>query len=344
MNGTPPDLPHLYEQMLRSRLFEEAVRTLWDEGLISAEMHPSLGEEGIAAGLVCQLEEGDAMALDHRATAPLVMRGVSLVSLLNEFLGRPEGLCAGQGGHMHLFSRSHLAASSGIVGAAGPAAAGFALAAQYLRPGKVALAFFGEGAMNQGMLLESLNLSAAWKLPAVFICKDNTWAITTPSETVTGGTLVERARGFGIPALTVDGSDAEEAWAAGQEALRRARQGNGPTFLHARCVHLEGHFLGYQLFRLARAPVREMAPLAGPMTKALLSWDGAPLAERLRSLRTIGHRIQAASREARASASDPVLNAREKLVAQKARLEEIEARVQEEITAATKEAAGGRDA
>jgi TPP-dependent pyruvate/acetoin dehydrogenase alpha subunit len=340
----PPDLLRLYEQMLRSRLFEEAVRTLWEGGLISGEMHPSLGEEGIAAGVVCQLEDGDAMALDHRGTAPLVMRGVSLASLLDEFLGKPEGLCGGKGGHMHLFSAPHLAASSGIVGASGPAAAGFALAAQYLRPGKVALAFFGEGAMNQGMLLESFNLSAAWKLPVIFICKDNQWAITTLSPTVTGGILTERARGFGIPAAAVDGSNVEKVWGAAQEALLRAREGDGPTFLHASCMHLEGHFLGYQLFRLARAPLREMAPMAGLMTRALLSRNGAPLSERLRSVRTLRRRIQGASKEAHAGVCDPLLNAREKLAFETARLEQIEARVQEEITAVVNLAMGGRDA
>ena len=138
-----PDLWLLYENMLRSRLFEEAVTQVWNDGNISGEMHLSVGEEAIVAGMVLQLQDGDAMALDHRGTSPLVMRGVDLVLLLREFIGHQDGLCAGKGGHMHLFSREHLAASSGIVGASGPAAVGFALAALHLRPGKVALAFFG---------------------------------------------------------------------------------------------------------------------------------------------------------------------------------------------------------
>src|SRR4030042_416765 len=134
-------------------------------------MHSGTGEEAIIAGVVTQLREGDAMALDHRGTAALLMRGVDPVLILRELLGRPDGLCGGMGGHMHLFSPAHLAASSGIVGAAGPAAVGFALANLHLRPGKVAVAFFGEGATNQGMLLESWNLAAAWKLPVLFVCK-----------------------------------------------------------------------------------------------------------------------------------------------------------------------------
>ena len=115
------DLWLLYEHMLRSRLFEDAVTHIWNQGKISGEMHLSVGEEAIVAGTVTQLQDGDAMALDHRGTSPLVMRGVNLVLLLREFLGLPDGLCGGQGGHMHLFSREHLAASSGIVGASGPA-------------------------------------------------------------------------------------------------------------------------------------------------------------------------------------------------------------------------------
>src|SRR5512138_254956 len=150
-----PDLWSLYSLMYRSRKFEEAVRQIWKDGLISGEMHLAMGEEAIVAGIVSQLREGDAMALDHRGTPPMLMRGVDPVALLREFMGKPDGLCCGQGGHMHLFAPEVLAASSGIVGAAGPAAAGFALAAQVLRPGTVSIAFFGDGAANAGMLMES---------------------------------------------------------------------------------------------------------------------------------------------------------------------------------------------
>src|SRR5574342_257956 len=125
----PGDLWSLYGIMLKSRLFEEAIAKLWHEGLISGEMHLGTGEEAIIAGVVSHLREGDAMALDHRGTAALLMRGVSPGLVLREMLGLPSGLCGGAGGHMHLFARDHLAASSGIVGATGPAAAGFGLAA-----------------------------------------------------------------------------------------------------------------------------------------------------------------------------------------------------------------------
>jgi len=192
------------------------------------------------------------MAVDHRGTAALVMRGVDPVLIVRELLGYPDGLCGGMGGHMHLFSKEQLAASSGIVGAEGPIATGFALAAQSLRPGTISVAFFGEGAMNQGMLMESLNLASIWNLPVLFVCKDDGWAVTTQAERVIGGDLNERARGLGVPAVEVDGCDVVEVWEAAQPAIERARSGQGPTFLHARCMHLEGHFLGFQLLRMMR--------------------------------------------------------------------------------------------
>ena len=199
-----PDVWQLYREMLRSRQFEEAVRQLWSRGLISGEMHLGVGEEAIAAGTVCQLQGGDALALDHRGTPPLVMRGVGLVPLLQEFLGCDDGLCHGSGGHMHLFAPEYLAVSSGIVGAAAPTAVGLALSAQHLRPGKIAIAYFGEGAMNQGMVMEAMNLAVVWRLPVIFVCKDNNWSITTHSSDVIGGNLLERARSFGMPALEVN--------------------------------------------------------------------------------------------------------------------------------------------
>jgi TPP-dependent pyruvate/acetoin dehydrogenase alpha subunit len=168
----PIDLWPLYALMKKSRLFEEAVTKLWKDGLISGEMHLGTGEEAIFAGIISQLCPGDAIALDHRGTAAFLMRGVDPVQLLREILGHPGGLSGGMGGHMHLFSKDHLAASSGIVGASGPAAVGFGLAVQYLQPGAIAVSFFGEGAMNQGMLMESINLSSVWNMPVLFVCKD----------------------------------------------------------------------------------------------------------------------------------------------------------------------------
>jgi pyruvate dehydrogenase E1 component alpha subunit len=317
--------------MLHSRLFEEVVSQLWEEGLISAEMHLGMGEEAIVAGIVAQLQEGDAMALDHRGTPPLLMRGVEPVALLREFLGHPDGLCAGRGGHMHLFSAEHLAASSGIVGASGPAAVGFALAAQHLRQGTLTVAFFGEGAMNQGMLLESLNLAAVWKLPVLFVCKDDDWAITTPSSSVIGGDLTERAKGFGMPGVNVDGRDVDAVWHAVREPIERARRGEGPTFVHAQCVHIEGHFLGDLLMRVGQHPVKELLPMAGPLLKAFTSLKGTSIGERIRTLTDVSTRGSRLSRSQTSQDDDPLDRARHALTSDSDRLEALEFEVSQEI-------------
>ncbi len=321
----------LYRHMLRSRLFEETVSRLWRAGEISGEMHLGTGEEAVAAGVVSHLRDGDAMTLDHRATPPLLVRGVDPVALLKELLGRPDGLCRGRGGHMHLFSPEHLAASSGIVGACGPAAVGFALSARALRPGAVAVAFFGEGALNQGMLMESLNLAASWRLPVLFVCKDDDWAISTLSSSVTAAGPAERARLFGLGVEQADGSDVEEVWSRAGAAVARARNGGGPTFLLARCVHLDGHMLGDALLRAARRPFGEGRRLAGPLLRSALRARGAAAGERLESLQGIASLLRRAARDHRPAGRDPLARARERLAADRARLEALEEEVRREI-------------
>jgi pyruvate dehydrogenase E1 component alpha subunit len=325
--------------MLKSRLFEQAVVRLWHEGRIYGEMHLGTGEEAIIAGVVSHLRDGDAMALDHRGSAALLMRGIDPVLLLREILGLPDGLCGGMGGHMHLFSKEHLAASSGIVGAGGPAAAGFALAAQVLRPGSVVVAFFGEGSMNQGMLMESLNLAALWKLPVLFVCKDDGWGITTRTGQSTAGDLDTRAEGLGVPVAIADGRDVTAVWEAAGKAIERARSGGGPTFLHARCVHFEGHFLGFQLIRILRDPFREIPPIPGPLIKAILQPKGAVLRERLAGLRLVLEAVISTLRDPRRDpANDPLRRTRAALQSEPERLRELEDRIGTETLQVTEKA------
>lgn len=278
----------LYRQMCRAREFEMALARLWEKGLISGEMHLGIGEEAVAAGVVAHLREGDALCLDHRSTPPLVVRGVDLEALVLEMLGDTEGLCGGWGGHMHLFSKEHLACSSGIVGSSAPLGLGFALASQYMESGGVAVAFFGEGAMNQGMLLEALNLAVAWKLPLVSVCKDNRWAITTRSRSVTAGSLVKRARSLGMPARRVDGTRVDRVWRAARWAVERARRGRGPTFLMAHCTRREGHFLGDPMLRVFRDPLGQTLEIAPPLLRSLFARPLSLLVNRARCLGHIG--------------------------------------------------------
>jgi len=338
-----PNAEALYRQMYKSRRFEEAVTVLWNDGQISAEMHLNKGEEAIVAGVLDHITEGDALALEHRGTAPMVMRGVDLALLIKEFMGLEDGLCRGMGGHMHLFSPDHLAASSGIVGASGPAACGFAFAAQHLRPDKAAVAFFGEGAMNQGMLMESINLAAAWSLPVIFVCKDNGMAITTQSNKVTGGDLLIRAQGLGAHAVSVDGTDVDEVWRAARDAFLRAREGNGPTFLHATCVRPEGHFLGDPLLRIVRKPVHELKSKVAPLMKAATT-GGSSLSERAASLGSIMGMLGRAQKTQKQMASDPVERQRQRLSISDADRDELEREVDEEVQAAVSSALRSQEA
>jgi pyruvate dehydrogenase E1 component alpha subunit len=331
-NDMKPDLWSLYRHMYKSRLFEKEVTKLWEDGKISGEMHLGIGEEAIAAGVVTQMQEGDALALDHRGTPPVLMRGIDPVKILRELLGRTDGLCGGMGGHMHLFSREHLAASSGIVGASGPAAAGFALAAQYLRPGSLAVAFFGEGAANQGMMLETFNLAAVWHLPVIFMCKDNNWAIATNSSEITIDSLIERVESFGMPAFEVDGNDVEDVWVASNRAMQRARNGGGPTFLLAsRIQHQPGHMLSSPWTRLTRQPHKQVRSIFLPILRSFFRINGAPIRKRLESLTYILSLIIKSSRAHSTKNTDPLAAARQKLKIDLNRLQEIESDVEEEI-------------
>lgn len=309
------NLGALYRQMMRSRTFELAVADLWRRGLISGEMHLGTGEEAVAAAVVAHLRDDDGLALAHRCTPVLVARGVPLLAMLREMLGKEDGLCGGRGGHMHLASREHRVAASGIVGASLPMAAGFALAAKRLRAGAVGVAFTGEGAMNQGQALETLNLAAAWSLPLVVVCVDNGWAIVTRSDSVTGGDLVERARAFGWDASSLDGTDVVAAYRAAEAAIGRARQGRGPTLLLAKCPRLDGHFLGDPLLRQARNPfgAETLGTLRTVLSAARAS-EGGSVVERARSMAKIGTVMARASLAAERGASDdPVVLAADAL-------------------------------
>ncbi len=330
------DIERLYREMLRMRRFEEAQADLWRRGLVPGEMHLGVGEEAVVAGVLDHLREGDALALDHRSTPPLVARGVDLVSMLLEVMGDEGGLCGGMGGHMHLFSREHLAGSSGIVGSSAPMGAGFALAAQQLNPGAVAVSFFGDGAANQGLVLESLNLAVAWKLPQVFVCKDNRWAITTRTRSVTGGCLTRRARSFGMPAWRVDGTRVERVWEVAGKAVRRARAGRGPSFILASCPRPEGHFMGDPLLRVYREPVKQAAEIGPPLARAVLSKPLTAALKRVVYMVDISKVIVNLGCEKALSGCDPLRRAA-KSVGEEARAR-IEAEVEREVAEAVAQA------
>lgn len=327
----------LYRQMARMRAFELALADLWADGRISGELHLGIGEEGIVAGVVSHLTDGDALALDHRSTPPLVARGVDLEAMLLEMLGHDEGLSGGHGGHMHLLVPDRLAASSGIVGSSGPLACGFGLSAKQLRPGSVVVAFFGEGAMNQGMLLEAFNLAVVWDLPVLFVCKDDGWSITTRSRTVTGGSLIKRAAGFGLPTANVDGWDVEAVEEQAGRLIDRARAGKGPAFLHATCHRPRGHFEDFQLFRLVHEP-SELAGETGAVLKGAMSRGGADLRRRLTGVASVVRTLAGSAAHQFMKHPDPLRYAARSLASDV--VQEADAAATGEVAAAVQRALG----
>lgn len=309
----------LYRMMLRSRKIEEYIKKLWEEGLIPGEMHLGTGEEAIMAGVMSHIRKNDYVAVDHRGTSAFILKGEDPVKLILECIGHPDGLCGGNGGHMHMFDKELHIASSGIVGASAPAAVGFALALRnrYLRQkygeNGIAVSFFGEGAMNQGMVMEAMNLAAVWNLPVLFVCKDNNWAITTKSNTVTAGDLIKRAEGLGVPGLTVDGTDVIEIFNRCYGIIKKMRRDGGPFFLHAVCIHKDGHFLGDPLLRFHKDPIGEFKKVLGPLMKAIFKGKGAPLPKRLKETIKITRLILSAGKQ-KGKRTDPVNKSKKKIV------------------------------
>jgi len=182
------------------------------------------------------------------------------------------------------------------------------------------------------MLLEAMNLASAWRLPVVFVCKNDGWAITTQSENVTGGNLMDRAHGFGLPTVEVDGTDVSAVGEVAHAAIERARSGQGSTFLHARCVHFEGHFLGFQLIRMVRDPLREMSKNSLPLTRSFLRPGGAALHKRIAGLKLILAATLSTQRDPRWDpAFDPIRRTRTNLESDMVRLQALENQVEQEV-------------
>jgi acetoin:2,6-dichlorophenolindophenol oxidoreductase subunit alpha len=294
---TPLDETDTYRTMVRMRLVDEALVAAWADGLVPGEYHSGIGEEAINAGVIAHLADFDAMALDHRNTAPLIARGADPELLMLEVMGSTDGMNHGHAGHMHLMDPNLHAAADGIVGSSGPLAVGHAIALAQLHPGRIAVAFHGEGAMNQGMLLESYNLAVAWNLPVVFVCKDNSWSITTHSSEVTGGDVVDRARAFGLAVEDVRGDRVEDVYRAASRLVNRARKGGGPGFLHATCHRPGGHFEGDPLVRILEHPRTQAADLAPGIIDSLRNRSGGTWRSKARGITVLTKRGTLAARD-----------------------------------------------
>jgi len=213
------------------------------EGMIGGAVHLYIGEEAVAVGMCAALEEGDWVVSTHRGHGHAIAKGLSLDRMLAELMGRETGYSRGCGGSMHIFSsQDGLLGGNGIVGGGIPIALGPAFAAKYAGTGRVSVGFFGDGGSNQGTFHESLNMAALWKLPVIYVCENNLWAASTPAEiTMSVPDIAGRACAYGIPGVAVDGMDVMAVYEVAQEAVTRARAGEGPTLIEAKTYRFEAH-------------------------------------------------------------------------------------------------------
>ena len=254
-------LRDLHRQMVRIRIFEEAMVSVYQEGKTPAfdiaagpvpgEMHLAAGQEPAAAGVCAHLRPSDAVTATHRPHHVALAHGMDMSRLAAEIFGKDAGLGHGKGGHMHLFDTETNFGCSGIIADGMPTAVGHALAFKKLGRDDIAVSFFGDGAANQGAFHESLNLAALWNLPVVFVCEDNAWAISVPKDKSTAiPNNSDRGAAYGIPGVLVADNDPVAVYEAAGEAVARARRGGGPSLIEIKTDRLLGHFEGDpQLYR-----------------------------------------------------------------------------------------------
>lgn len=244
MKAMDPDLViRMYRAMLTIRLFEERVKQLYQAGEVAGAIHLSIGQEAVAVGVCSALRTDDAVFSTHRGHGHLIAKGGQLPAMMAELMGRQTGCSRGCGGSMHMFDpQIGFMGGNGIVGGGLTLALGAAFAAQYRGLDGIAVAFFGDGASQQGTFHESLNLAALWKLPYLAVCENNQYAATTPfAAAVATADIAPRAAGYGIPGIVVDGNDCRAVYRAATAAVARARAGNGPTLLECKTYRVEPH-------------------------------------------------------------------------------------------------------
>jgi len=233
----------MYEKLLTIRRFEEQAKRESDAGKLRG-LHSSIGQEAVPTGICANLTDNDYIIGTHRSHHHCIAKGVDLKEMMAELMGKVTGTNRGKGGTMHIADiNKGMLGANGVVGSSIPVAVGAALSAQMQGTGGVGIAFFGDGASSQGALHESMNLAGIWKLPAIFVCENNRYAESTPAEyAVAGGSVANRAAGYGMPGVVVDGQNVLDVYEVGREAVRRARSGDGPTLIEAQTYRYMGHF------------------------------------------------------------------------------------------------------
>ena len=242
----------MHEKMVVIRRFEEQAKREADAGKLRG-MHSSIGQEAVPTGVCAHLRDDDYVLGTHRSHHHCIAKGVDLSEMMAELLGKATGTNKGKGGTMHIADiNKGMLGANGVVGSNIPVATGVALSAKVRETDQVSVVFFGDGASSQGSLHESMNLAGIWKLPIIYLCENNRYAEATPFEFVVAGqSVANRAAGYGMPGVTVDGQSVLDMYEVSGEAIKRARAGDGPTLIEAQAYRYQGHFgadnpLGYR--------------------------------------------------------------------------------------------------
>ena len=242
----------MYHRMRLIRRFEEHIVDLVNSNEIAGVTHEYIGQEAVAVGICSALRSNDVITSTHRGHGHIIAKGGEVRFMLAELMGRATGYNKGRGGSMHIADFSlGIYGANGIVAAGAPIACGAAYSFKWRQTGQVAASFFGDGGINQGVLSESLNLAAIWNLPVIFVCENNGYAVTTPITAVSNEKLWKRAAAFGVSSVAVDGMDVRAVYEVAQEAVERARRGDGPSFIECRTYRYLGHQTAERVMKLS---------------------------------------------------------------------------------------------
>ena len=233
----------MLHRMYEIRSFEEKAEELYIRGMVHGTMHLSVGQEASAVGAVSALEPDDYILSTHRGHGHCIAKGADIKLMMAEFLGKETGYCRGRGGSMHIADvKAGNLGATGVVGDGIPISVGVGLSIKLQKQDKVVLCFFGDGAANTGSFHEALNMASIWKLPVVFLCENNQYAMSTPvKKAFPIENIADRAAAYGMPGVVVDGNDVLAVYRATKEAVERARRGDGPTLIECKTYRWKGH-------------------------------------------------------------------------------------------------------
>jgi TPP-dependent pyruvate/acetoin dehydrogenase alpha subunit len=257
----------LFKKMVTVRAFEEKAGELFQQHLIPGFIHLSIGEEASSVGTCSVLREDDYVASTHRGHGHMIAKGADPKLMFAELFGKATGYCRGKGGSMHIadFSIGILGAN-GVVGGGFPIIVGAGLSIKMRKTDQVAVVFFGDGAANRGTFHEAANMAAIWKLPVVFVCENNLYASTTPASfSLAGGSVAGRASAYGIPGWVANGNDLLEVRQTVRKAVKRAREGKGPSIVENKTYRYQGHFEGDPQKYRSQEEIEEVRRTADPI-------------------------------------------------------------------------------